>query len=96
MQYFHRSSITPDAVLEEADRYFGGRLTAAASERRRREYQGGIGRITLTVQPEGGHYTLITLKTDNVGESEVDKVAKRFLSVVHTRIHPDHEVRGAY
>jgi hypothetical protein len=45
---------------------------------------------------EGGHYTLITIDTDQVAESEADKLAKRFLAVVHTRAEPDHELRGAY
>ena len=96
MQYFHRTSITPDAVMNEADRYFGGIFGVASSEHRRRIYDGAAGCITVNVRPEGGHYTLITVKTDQVGESEVDKVAKRFLSVVHTLAEPDHQVRGAY
>ena len=50
----------------------------------------------VSVAMEGGHYTLITIETDQVAESEADKLAKRFLSVVHTRAEPDHELRGAY
>ncbi len=50
----------------------------------------------MTVQAEGGHYTLITIETDQPGESELDKLAKRFLTVVHTMANPAHEARGAY
>ena len=31
------------------------------------------------MQAEGGHYTLVTVETNQVGESEADKLAKRFL-----------------
>jgi hypothetical protein len=55
-----------------------------------------MGRITIQVTAEGGHYTLITAETDQVGESEADKLAKRFLGVVHKRMEPEHALRGAY
>jgi len=48
------------------------------------------------VQAEGGHYTLVTVDTDQVGESEADKLAKRFLTLVHTRAEPGHRPIGAY
>lgn len=96
MRYFHRTAVSPDDVLAEADRFFGSRLAARETERRRRTFTGTMGTLTVTAEPEGGHYTLITVMTDQVGESEVDKLAKRFLAVVHTRVHPAHEVRGAY
>ena len=96
MRYFHRSSVSPDVALSEADRFFGGSLTQSSSEPRARVFSGVIGQITVSVAMEGGHYTLITIETDQVAESEADKLAKRFLSVVHTRAEPDHELRGAY
>lgn len=96
MRYFHRTSIAPDDVLAEADAYFGERLVRCDAGDRRRSFTGTIGRIDLTVEAEGGHYTLINVATDQVGESEADKVAKRFLSVVHKRAQPQHEVKGAY
>jgi hypothetical protein len=52
--------------------------------------------VTITVRAEGGHYTLIEVMTDQVGESEMDKLAKRFLAEVHRLVEPTHEVRGAY
>ncbi len=96
MRYFHRTSLPPDDVLAEADRYFGGRLEPLESGDRNRTYSGTVGRIELTVRAEAGHYTLITLKTDQVGESEADKHAKRFLTEVHTRVDSRHVARGAY
>jgi len=96
MRYFHRTSIAPDAVLAEADAYFGERLERADAGDRRRSFTGTIGRIDLKVEAEGGHYTLINVATDQVGESEADKLAKRFLGMVHKRAEPEHEVKGAY
>lgn len=96
MRYFHRTSLSPDEVLEEADHYFPSHAAPSDSGRRHRVFSGTIGRIEVRVQAEGGHYTLITLETDNVGESEADKVAKRFLTMVHKRIEPTHVARGAY
>jgi hypothetical protein len=52
--------------------------------------------VTVSARAEGGHYTLVTIETDQVGESEVDRMAKRFLGVVHTRVEPMHALRGAY
>jgi hypothetical protein len=96
MRYFHRTSLPPADVLAEADRYFSSRLEPVESGGQIRSFSGGVGRIDMRVQPEGGHYTLITIKTDQVGESEADKLAKRFLSLIHSRVHEEHEVRGAY
>jgi len=96
MRYFHRTAIAPDAVLKQADGFFGGRLSPAGSGERSRAFSGPIGRITIQVAAEGGHYTLVTVQTDQVGESEADKLAKRFLAVVHQQLEPSHVVRGAY
>ena len=59
MRYFHRTSASPEAVLEVAKSFFGGRLAPAEESPRRRAYQGTLGRITITVRPEGGHYTYV-------------------------------------
>jgi hypothetical protein len=52
--------------------------------------------VQVTAKAEGGHYTLVTVETNQPGESELDKLAKRFLSVVHTLAEPAHPLRGAY
>lgn len=82
--------------MQAADRFFGNRLSPAGSGARSRIYSGTIGRITIQVTAEGGHCTLITAETDQVGESEADKLAKRFLGVVHKQMEPEHVLRGAY
>lgn len=96
MRYFHRTSVTIEEVLAEADRFFGSQLEQVEAAERARTYAGTIGKITVSVEAEGGHYTLVTVTTDQVGESEADKLAKRFLAMVHKQVHPEHEVRGAY
>jgi hypothetical protein len=96
VKYFHRTSVSPDEVIEAATRFFGAKLTPAAEEPRGREFAGSIGRVAVRVEAEGGHYTRVEVRTDQVGESEADKMAKRFLAEVHTLAEPRHSVRGAY
>ena len=96
MKYFHRAHLSPDAVLARATEFLGGRLTPMEESARRRRFSGTIGQVTLTVQAEGGHYTLVTVETNQVGESEADKLAKRFLTLVHTMEDPTHRPIGAY
>jgi len=95
MRYFHRSTVSPDSVLSEAERFFGT-LQGSWTGPRGLKFVGSIGQIKVNVAMEGGHYTRITVDTDQVAESEADKMAKRFLSVVHTKAEPDHELRGSY
>jgi hypothetical protein len=96
MKYFHRTHLSPDDVLAVASQFFSASLAPQGEEPRRRQFAGSIGRIGVTVQAEGGHYTLVTVETDQVGESEADKLAKRFLTMVHTRAEPGHRPIGAY
>ena len=96
MRYFHRTSATPDEVMASAKSFFGTRLAPAEEAPRRRAYSGAIGRVTIDVKAEGGHYTFVDVTTDQMGESEIDRLAKRFLAEVHKLAEPAHEVRGAY
>ncbi len=96
MKYFHRTHLPPAEVLGGSQRFFGPILTPVEEQPRRRQFAGTIGRITVSVQSEGGHYTLVTVETDQVGESEADKLAKRFLTMVHTIAEPTHRPIGAY
>lgn len=96
MRYFHRTSLPIDDALKTADAFFAPRMSTVSSDAHRRVYAGASGGVTLDVRADGGHYTLLTVTTDNVGESEIDKLAKRFLGVVHTKTDPTHELRGAY
>ena len=96
MKYFHRTSVAPDAVIAEAPKFFAGRLSPTVEERRRRRFSGTLGELTVTVQAEGGHYTLVTIETNQPAESELDRLGKRFLGTIHTIAEPGHELRGAY
>lgn len=96
MKYFHRTHLPPADVLGEATRFFGPRLAPTAEAERHRAFAGAIGRVDVRVQAEGGHYTLVTVETNQPGESEADKLAKRFLTLVHAAADPRHAVRGAY
>ena len=96
MKYFHRTHLDPDAVLAGATEYFGARLTPVEESARRRRFAGSLGEVTVSVQAEGGHYTLVTVETNQVGESEADKLAKRFLTLVHSMAEPSHRPIGAY
>ena len=96
MRYFHRTSLPPDDAFALADEFFGSRVQILATVGRRRTFRHAGGTVTIDVRVEGGHYTLVSVSTDQLGESEVDKLAKRFLAVVHAAVHRQHEVRGAY
>jgi hypothetical protein len=96
MRYFHRTSLSPGEVLAAAKGYFGARLAPSEEASRRLGFRGALGKVTITAKAEGGHYTFIDVQTDQVGESELDKVVKRFLAEVHRLVEPAHEVRGAY
>ncbi|HLQ21681.1 MAG TPA: hypothetical protein VK132_00675 [Gemmatimonadales bacterium] len=96
MKYFHRTSVPPDEVLGRAAEFFGARLRPMEEGPRRRRFAGAVGQIGVSVEAEGGHYTRITVETNQPGESEADRLAKRFLTLVHTMAEPSHAPRGAY
>jgi hypothetical protein len=96
MKYFHRTHVSPEQVIAGAAEFFSRRIAPVEEGARRRRFAGTIGQLTVTAEAEGGHYTLVTADTNQPGESELDKLAKRFLAVVHTLAEPDHVLRGAY
>ncbi|MGH7583723.1 MAG: hypothetical protein ACREL5_10910 [Gemmatimonadales bacterium] len=96
MKYFHRTSVPPDRVIEQAAAFFATRMTPAGEAPRRRAFAGSLGSLTVTAGPEGGHNTLVTVTTDQPGESELDKLAKHFLGTVHVLAEPAHVLRGDY
>jgi hypothetical protein len=96
MKYFHRTQVSPEQVIAGAAEFFSRRIAPVEEGSRRRRFAGTIGQLTITAEAEGGHYTLVTADTNQPGESELDKLAKRFLAVVHTLAEPDHVLRGAY
>ena len=89
-------------LLEDGCRRLGGqvykrqRSAPAGAAARSQSYGGTMGKVTIDVAAEGGHYTRVTVTTDQMGESEIDKLAKRFLGLVHREVEPAHVVRGAY
>ena len=96
MKYFHRTQVLPDAVMQRAAAFFGARLTPSGEAPRRAAFAGSLGSVTVTAVPEGGHYTLVTVASDQPGESELDKLAKHFLGTVHVLAEPGHVLRGDY
>jgi hypothetical protein len=96
MKYFHRTQLPPDTVIARANAFFGARLAPTEEAPRLRRFSGTLGQIGVSARMEGGHYTLVTVETNQPGESEADRLAKRFLTLVHTLADPTHEVRGAY
>jgi hypothetical protein len=96
MKYFHRTSLPAALVLDAARAFFGGRLAPAEETPRRRVYSGSLGKVAISARAEGGHYTLVEVGTDQVGEAELDRLAKRFLAEVHRTADAGHVLRGAY
>ena len=96
MQYFYRAHLRPEGVLGFAQTFFVGRGFAGGGNADAASYSDMRGCIAVSVEIEGGHYTRVTVATEDVGESELDKVAKRFLAELHAVEEPGHLVRGAY
>lgn len=97
MRHFHRTSGAPDGVLRAADAFFGELgLATAARTPAARDYAGALGAVRVTVRMEGGHYTLVDVHTDQVGESRLDKNVKKFFVSLHRRHDPRHALRSGF
>lgn len=97
MRLFHRTSLSPDVVLLEADAHFGALgLSVLQQEARTRQYRGPLGTLELAVRMEGGHYTFVEATTDQIGESRLDKNVKKFFVRVHRLADPRHRIEAAY
>lgn len=97
MRLFHRTSLHPELVLQEADAFFGALgLTPATVEPRHRVYRGTLGTLALSVKMEGGHYTFVEAHTDQVGESRLDKNVKKYFVRLHRAVDPRHALEAAY
>ena len=90
MRYFHRTSLSPEKVLENADRHFSSVGTVAESGARSRTFKGSVWQIVLHVEVEGGHYTRVIVDTDQTCQGESDKFAKGFFKVLHSEVHAAH------
>jgi hypothetical protein len=96
MQYFYRAHTSPDQVLDFGRSFFGSRGFNASGTGDALTFTDPRGSVKVGVEIEGGHYVRVTAATSDVGESEIDKVAKRFLAELHGAETPGHVVRGNY
>ncbi|MCE2902369.1 MAG: hypothetical protein ACK6DP_00005 [Gemmatimonas sp.] len=97
MRHFHRTSLAPDTVLAVADQFFGALgLVLGAADVRMRAFTGGLGTLRLAVKMEGGHYTVVEVHTDQVGESRLDKNVKKYFNLLHRTADPRHVIEAGY
>ena len=103
MKHFYRTTVHPDAVLDEADAFFptiGLKLTHTTD--RSRTFQGVVGTpevsatLLLSVRMEGGHYTFVEGATDQMGESRIDRNVKKFFVQLHRMADARHELTSAF
>lgn len=103
MRHFFRTHRTPASVMAAADGFFPKLgLATVVSAARTRTFQGIVGtpevpaRLLLNVRSEGGHYTLVEVHTDQMGESRLDRNVKRFFVQLHQADDPRHTLEAAY
>ena len=97
MRHFYRTHLAPAVVMAAADEFFPTlALASSAAAPRTRTFSGALGTLRLKVWPEGGHYTFVEVETDQMGESRLDRNAKRFFVELHRRADPTHELEAAY
>lgn len=97
MRHFHRTHLVPADVVDAADEFFAALgQTSTATGARSRSYGGPLGNMTLSVRPEGGHYTFVEASTDQIGESRLDKNVKKFFVALHRRADPSHKLTAGY
>ena len=97
MKYFHRTHLSPAEAIARCAAFLGERLAPTEETSHRRRFASALGHLTLSVSVDGGgHYTVVTLATDQPGESELDKIARRCLTLLHASADPSHRPIGAY
>ena len=97
MRHFYRTQLTPSEVLKVADEFFPALpLDRTAHTARSRTYSGLLGTLQLSAKKEGGHSTFVEIQTDQMGESRLDRNAKRFFVQLHRVSHPSHKLEAAY
>ena len=97
MRHFFRTQLTPADVLKVADDFFPQLpLERSAHTARSRTFTGLLGTLQLSVKKEGGHYTFVEVNTDQMGESRLDRNAKRFFVELHRTADPAHRLEAAY
>lgn len=97
MRHFFRTQLTPADVLLIADQFFPEiGMERAGHTARSRMFAGDLGKLQLSVRKEGGHYTFAEISTDQMGESRLDRNAKKFFVEVHKAGDPRHRIEAAY
>ena len=71
-------------------------LRGTSDTMRSRTFSGDLGIMQLKVRSDGGHYTLVEVVTDQIGESRLDKNVKKFFNVVHRAADPHHAPTAGY
>ena len=89
--------MVPVDVLRIADEFFPEiDLERTGHTARSRTFAGQLGTLHLSVKKEGGHYTFVEISTDQMGESRLDRNAKRFFVELHRTGDPTHRIEAAY
>jgi hypothetical protein len=97
MRHFYRTQLKPADVLRIADEFFPTLpLERTAHTARSRTFSGLLGTLQLSAKKEGGHYTFVEINTDQMGESRLDRNAKRFFVELHRKGDPTHRLEAAY
>ena len=101
MLLFYRTSLDAADVLAAADAFFTAAPVSLTPTKdgggpRERSYSGSLGAVKLRVRAEGGHYTFVEVRTDQIGESRLDKNVKRFFVALHRKTEPTHALEAAY
>ncbi|MBA3467466.1 MAG: hypothetical protein H0T21_08650 [Gemmatimonadaceae bacterium] len=97
MRHFFRTQLTPVDVLRIADTFFPTvPLERNGHTARSRTFSGALGTLNLAVRKEGGHYTFVEISTDQMGESRLDRNAKKFFVELHRTGDPAHRIEAAY
>lgn len=97
MRHFYRTQLAPAEVLAAGDRFFPDiGLTQNTTAPRARTYSGPLGALRVSARAEGGHYTFVQIDTDQMGESRLDRNAKRFFVSLHRTEDPAHLLTPNY
>jgi len=97
MKHFFRTHLTPVEALAVGDTFFPAMdMKQAAGGARTRTFTGALGTLKMQIRPEGGHYTMVEVETDQMGESRLDRNVKRFFVDLHRKADPGHLLEAAY
>ncbi|HZS60722.1 MAG TPA: hypothetical protein VFA43_15710 [Gemmatimonadaceae bacterium] len=101
MLLFYRTTLDSADVLAAADAFFPAAPLSLSPAKdgggpRERTFSGVLGTAKLKVRSEGGHYTFVEVKTDQIGESRLDKNVKKFFVSLHRQTEPTHALEASY